>query len=62
MATGDDIVLEDGTLDGGLGRLFLFSSPRTCGSGVKLGDKDNDNSRKITASRDLILRYFGFTC
>ena len=61
MATGDDIVLEDGTLDGGLGRLFLFSSPRTCGNGIKLGDKDNDNSRKITASRDLILRYFGFT-
>ena len=62
MATGDDIVLEDGTTDGGLGRLFLFSSPRTCGNGIKLGDKYHDNSRIITASRDLILRYVGVTC
>ena len=62
MAAGDDIVLEDGTRDGGLGRLFLFSSPRTCGNGIKLGGKDNDNSREITASRDHILRYLGITC
>ena len=62
MAAGDDIVLEDGTTDGGLGRLFLFSSPRTCGNGIKLGDKDHDNSREITTSRDHILRYLGITC
>ena len=55
MATGDDIVLEGGELDGGLGRTFLFSSPRTCGAGVQLGDKNHDNAGKITTSRDLIL-------
>ena len=53
MAAGDDIVLEDGEVDGGLGRTFLFSSPRTCGAGVRLGNINNDNSRKITATRDL---------
>ena len=53
MAAGDDIVLEDGERDGGLGRTLLFSSPRTCGAGVKLGNINNDNSRKITVSRDL---------
>ena len=55
MATGDGIVLEGGELDGGLGRTFLFSSPRTCGAGVQLGDKNHDNAGKITTSRDLIL-------
>ena len=53
MAVGDNIVLEDGEVDGGLGRTFLFSSPRTCGAGVRLGNINNDNSRKITATRDL---------
>ena len=53
MAVGDNIVLEDGEVDGGLGRTFLFSSPRTCGAGVRLGNINNDNSRKITVSRDL---------
>ena len=53
MAAGDDIVLEDGERDGGLGRTLLFSSPRTCGAGVKLGNINNDNSKKITVSRDL---------
>ena len=53
MGTGDDIVLEGGELDGGLGRTFVFSSPDTCGAGVKLGNINNDNSRKITESRDL---------
>ena len=56
MATGDDIVLEDGELDGGLGRTFLFSSLGTCGAGIKLGDSNNDNALKIINSRDLILR------
>ena len=56
MATGDNVVLESGERDGGLGRTFLFSSPGTCGAGVKLGNLNNDNSRKITTSRDLILR------
>ena len=55
MGTGDDIVLEGGELDGGLGRTFVFSSPDTCGAGVKLGNTNNDNSRKITESRDLSL-------
>ena len=53
MATGDNIVLENGELDGGLGRTFLFSSSGTCGAGVKLGNINNDNTRKITATRDL---------
>ena len=53
MATGDNIVLENGERDGGLGRTLLFSSPRTCGAGVILGNTNNDNSRKITVSRDL---------
>ena len=53
MATGDDIVLENGERDGGLGRTLLFSSPRTCGAGVILGNTNHDNSRKITVSRDL---------
>ena len=53
MAVGDNIVLEDGEVDGGLGRTFLFSSPRTCGAGVRLGNINNDNTRKITATRDL---------
>ena len=58
MATGDDIVLENGELDRGQGRNFLFSSPSTCGDGVIVGDKDNDNSRKILKSRDHIPRHF----
>ena len=58
MATGDDIVLENGELDRGLGRTFLFSSTSTCGDGVVLGDMNNDNSRKIINSRDYILRHF----
>ena len=57
MATGDNIVLESGERDGGEGRIFLFSSPGTCGAGVKLGNLNNDNSRKITISRDLIFRH-----
>ena len=53
MATGDAIELEDGQLDGGLGRINLFSSPRgRCG--LTLGNINNDNSRKMTTSRDLI--------
>ena len=58
MATGDDIVLENGELDRGLGRTFLFSSTSTCGDGVILGDMNNDNSRKIIKSRDHIRRHF----
>ena len=58
MATGDDIVLENGELDQGLGRTFLFSSPSTCGDGVIVGDRNNDNSRKILKSRDHIPRHF----
>ena len=57
MATGDDVVLESGERDGGEGRAFLFSSPGTCGAGLRLGNSNNDNSRKITESRDLTLRY-----
>ena len=57
MATGDNVVLESGERDGGAGRTFLFSSPGTCGAGVKLGNINNDNSRKITTSRDRILRH-----
>ena len=62
MATGDDIELENGRLDRGLGRTFLFSSPGTCGAGLILGDRNNDNSRKITNSRYSILRHFEKTC
>ena len=54
MATGDDIELEDGQLDRGLGRVFYFSSPRLQ-NGLVLGDNSNDNARKISTSRDLIL-------
>ena len=57
MATGDAVVLETGERDGGEGRAFLFSSPGTCGAGLRLGNINNDNSRKITESRDLTLRY-----
>ena len=57
MATGDNVVLESGERDGGEGRAFLFSSPGTCGAGLRLGNSNNDNSRKITESRDLTLRY-----
>ena len=53
MATGDNIELENGKLDGGLGRVFYFSSSRMQ-NGLVLGDKNNDNARKITTSRDLI--------
>ena len=51
MATGDDIELEDGRLDRGLGRIFYFSAPREQ-YGLTIGNKDNDNSRMITTSRD----------
>ena len=51
MATGDDIALEDGRLDRGLGRIFYFSAPREQ-YGLTIGNKDNDNSRMITTSRD----------
>ena len=57
MATGDNVVLENGEIDGGEGRAFLFSSPGTCGAGLRLGNINNDNSRKITTSRDQILRH-----
>ena len=53
MATGDDIELEDGRLDGGLGRIFYFSAPRQQ-YGITLGDRENDNARLITTSRDLV--------
>ena len=53
MATGDDIELEDGKSDRGLGRVFYFSSPRPR-NGTVMGDSNNDNARKITLSRDLI--------
>ena len=52
MATGDNIELEDGRMDRGLGRIFYFSAPREQ-YGLALGNKDNDNSRLITTSRDL---------
>ena len=51
MATGDDIELEDGRLDRGLGRIFYFSAPRQQ-YGITLGSRDNDNSLSITTSRD----------
>ena len=60
MATGDNVVLESGERDGGLGRTLLFSSPRTCGAGVKLGNINNDNTRKITATRDLSQIFWSF--
>ena len=53
MATGDDVELEDGRLDRGLGRVFYFSSPQLQ-NGLVLGNNNNDNARKITHSRDLI--------
>ena len=53
MATGDDIELEDGRLDGGLGRIFYFSAPRQQ-YGITLGNRENDNSQSITTSRDLV--------
>ena len=62
MAAGDNIELEEGKLDRGVGRTFIFSSPGTCGDGLKLGDSNNDNSRKIINSRDLIPRHLGKTC
>ena len=52
MATGDDELLEDGGLDRGLGRIFYFSSPRQQYN-ITLGDRENDNARLITDSRDL---------
>ena len=58
MATGDDIELEDGTSDRGLGRVFYFSSPQTR-NGLVLGDSNHDNARKITMSRDPINWHFG---
>ena len=51
MATGDDIELEDGRLDRGLGRIFYFSAPRQQ-YGITLGNRENDNSLSITTSRD----------
>ena len=53
MATGDNIESEDGELDGGLGRVFYFSSPQLK-NGLVMGDSNNDNARKITISRDHI--------
>ena len=53
MATGDNIQLEDGRLDRGLGRIFYFSAPRQQ-YGITLGDRENDNARLITTSRDLV--------
>ena len=53
MATGDDELLEDGGLDRGLGRIFYFSSPRQQYN-ITLGDRENDNARLITDSRDLV--------
>ena len=57
MATGDDVELEDGNSDRGLGRIFYFSSPRLQ-NGLVLGDSNNDNAHKITISRDIIIRIF----
>ena len=57
MATGDDIELEDGRLDGGLGRIFYFSAPRQQ-YGITLGNRENDNSQLITSSRDIVCRHF----
>ena len=57
MATGDDVELEDGNSDRGLGRIFYFSSPRLQ-NGFVLGDSNNDNAHKITISRDIIIRIF----
>ena len=53
MATGDDLNLEDGRLDRGLGRIFYFSSPQTK-NGLVLGNNNNDNAGKIRTSRDVI--------
>ena len=53
MANGDDIVLENGRKDAGLGRIFYFSAPREA-YGLTLGNKENDNTAFVTASRDLI--------
>ena len=54
MATGDDVPLEDGRLDKGLGRVSYFSAPRQQYN-ITLGDQENDNSRLITDSRDVVL-------
>ena len=54
MATGDNIELEDGRPDRGLGRVLYFSTPRLL-NGLVIGDSSNDNARKITISRALIL-------
>ena len=54
MATGDDEPLEDGRLDKGLGRVFYFSAPRQQYN-ITLGDQENDNTRLITDSRDVVL-------
>ena len=54
MATGDDLQLEDGRLDRGLGRIFYFSAPRQQ-YGITLGDRENDNTQTITTSRDRVL-------
>ena len=53
MATGDDVELEDGRLDRGLGRISYFSAPREQ-YGRTLGNSKNDNTRIITTSRDTV--------
>ena len=54
MATGDDTELPDGQ-DNGRGRLFYFSAPPTLQQpyNMTIGTKDDDNTFKITASRNL---------
>ena len=59
MAAGDNVELEDGQSDNGLGRIFYFSSPQLQ-NGLTLGDSNNDNAHKITISRDQTFRHFLF--
>ena len=51
MAAGDDILLENGRADRGLGRIFYFSAPRVQYNRT-LGNSENDNTAKMLASRD----------
>ena len=56
MAAGDDILLENGHADRGLGRIFYFSAPRVQYNRT-LGNSENDNTAKMLASRDPVQWY-----
>ena len=54
MATGDDELLDDGP-DNGRGRLYYFSAPPELQTpyNVTIGSKNDDNTFKITKSRNI---------